>query len=173
MKIRTWMFCAAAVIAAPMALSAQHVKPATPPRIAGIAPAPQAAPPNPGMVAPGTVFYGNVPVIVFGDGRVFADFGQGYEQVVRACNLPVTYGVQAMQTAPPTQPVVVQPTVSQPAIGTTSQPLPYTPPVPAQQTASQQMVSQMLYPAQSNQPRVNTQSCWALGPGGRVFVGRP
>lgn len=172
MRIRRLIFCGVA-LAAPMALSAQHVRPASAPRIAGIAPARQPAPPNPGTLAPGAVFYGNVPVIVFGDGRVFADFGQGYEQVVRACNLPVTYGVQAMQAAPPMQPTVVQPTVSQPVIGGTTQALPYTPPVPAQQTASQQMLSQMLYPPQSNQAVVNTQSCWALGPGGRVFVGRP
>jgi hypothetical protein len=163
------------------ALAAQHTTPTTPPRVAGIAPPPAPAPivPNGARHDRSGFLFGNVPVIVFPDGRVFANFGQGLEQVVRSCGLPVNYGGQVTYgnqvipgMSPTTQPVVVQPTVTQPTIGATSQPLPYTPPVPAQQTASQQMAAQITGTAQQNQPVINTQSCWAMDAGGRVFVGR-
>jgi hypothetical protein len=162
----------AAALALPSVLAAQHPAPASPARIAGIAPPPAAAPVNPpsNFGASGPVFFANIPVVVFADGRVFADFGFGYEQVVRSCTLPVSYGSQFVPNATPVQPSVVQPTVVQPSIAASPQTVPYSQPVPAQQTASQQMAVQNTQPAARV---VNTQSCWAVGTTGRVFVGRP
>ena len=163
-----------AALCAPITASAQHTTPA-PGRVAGIAPAPapQPEPTRSHFVPPGTVFYGHIPVLVLTDGRVFADFGRGYEQVVRSCGLPVSYGGQTNASSPVTQPVVVQPTVTQPAIGTPTPTLPYTQPVPSQATTSQQMQTQIAQPVQPNQQWNNSQWCWAVGPTGRVFVGYP
>ena len=179
MNIRTLLFCAMG-LGSPVALLAQHTKSTGSGRVAGIAPPPAPVVAYP-SAAPGTVFYGNIPIAVLGDGRVFADFGRGYEQVVRTCGLPVAYGGQVGYggqvttiTASPVQPIVVQPTVTQPPIGGSPPPLPYTPPVPAQQTASQQMAAQITHPGQPVQPTtINTQSCWAVGAGRRIFVGWP
>jgi hypothetical protein len=162
-----------AAMLAPIRASAQHTTPA-PGRVAGIAPAPATQPPTTShFVPPATVFYGHIPVLVLTDGRVFANFGRGYEQVVRSCGLPVSYGGQVMSPSSPTQPGVVQPTVTQPTIGTPTPTLPYTRPVPSQPTQSQQMQSQITQPVQSNQQWNNSQWCWAVGPTGRVFVGYP
>jgi hypothetical protein len=171
MSIRSVLLCAIA-LASSNALAAQHPVPASTGRIAGIAPPPTPAPVNPpsNFGPQGPVFFGNIPVLVFADGRVFADFGQGYEQVVRSCALPVSYATPVVVNTTPVQPTVVQPTVSQPTIPT-SPSLPYTQPVPNQQTASQQMAAQNSQPAQ--QVTVNSQACWAVGATGRVFVGRP
>ena len=72
------------------------------PRIAGIAPPPAVVPNQNGMPTAG--FIGNaipqvaafyyLPAVVLTDGRVFANFGGRYEQVLRRC--PVTSG-----TVPP------------------------------------------------------------------------
>lgn len=170
MGVRALIFCTV-IAASPSTMVAQHPAPTSPARVAGIAPPP--APVNPPSNVGGTnpVFFGNIPVLVFADGRVFADFGRGYEQVVRSCALPVGYNNQVVPSSSPVQPTVVQPTVSQPPIPTSAPSLPYTPRVPAQLTASQQMLTQ---PAQaSSQTVVNTQSCWAVGATGRVFVGWP
>ena len=168
MATRATILCAVA-LAFPSVLVAQHPAPASAPRVAGIAPPPTPAPVNPpsNFGPQGPVFFGNIPVLVFADGRVFADFGIGYEQVVRSCALPVSYGSPLPSNASPVQPTVVQPTVSQPTIPSQ----PYTQPVPNQQTASQQMAGQNTQPAQ--QAAVNNQYCWAVGATGRVFVGRP
>jgi hypothetical protein len=69
-----------------------HRKPDPPARRAGIAPPPPApAPGTPGT--PGTVAHpvavpvaaGLIPAVLMSDGRVFADFGFGLEQIVRPC----------------------------------------------------------------------------------------
>lgn len=142
--------------------------------VAGIAPPPPVivvAPGNFGnsFYPGGTAFYGNLPVVVLPDGRVFADFGRGFERIARSCNF-TNYVTAPVVTGQPTvtQPVVIQPNV------TVTQPLPYTQPVPNQQTASQQM----LYPANQQtlaiqSTLVNQSSCWGHNGRGQVFIGRP
>jgi hypothetical protein len=138
--------------------------------VAGIAPTPQPVYLAPGslFVPPGMALYGNLPVVVLTDGRVFADFGRGYEQVIRNCATIVNYSVFP---TPVVQPTVVQPTITQPTI---SQPLPYTPTVPNQQTASQQMLPQQgngqVLASQST--LVNSQACWTGNGAGLVYVAR-
>ena len=143
-------------------------------RIAGIAPAPAPTPPENARARRGPAFFGNIPVVVLSDGRVFADFGRGFEQVVHWCGVPASFDGQTAQSL--VQPTVVQPTVVQPSASVT-QPLPYTPPVPSQPTASQQMLPQATQQAQLAQATrstlVNTEMCWSNDPRGRVFVGRP
>lgn len=148
-------------------------------RVAGIAPAPTPTPTPPppadSRARQRPVFFGNVPVVVLADGRVFGDFGHGFEQVVNWCGVPANF--DGGQTAQPlVQPTAVQPTVIPPAGGVV-QPLPYTPPAPSQPAASQQMVPQATQHAQqvqaSRSTLVNTQMCWSNDPRGRVFVGRP
>lgn len=120
----------------PCALLAQRTGVAAAGRVAGIA-APIVRAERIVAPPPGSFLIGGVPVIVFPDGRMFADFGYGYEPITRGCNGAVMY-VQSV--AIPVQPDVVQPTVAQPSAGVGER-LPYTPAVPAQQTASQQMLS--------------------------------
>jgi hypothetical protein len=124
-------------------------------------------PPGNVFVPQGMALYGNLPVVVLTDGRVFADFGRGYEQIVNRCTTVVNTSVFP---TPVVQPSVVQPTVVQPTI---SQPQPYTPPVPNQQTASQQMLQQtngQPFAGQSN--FVNTQACWTGSNAGLVYIWR-
>lgn len=121
----------------PCAVSAQRTGVAAAGRVAGIA-APVVRAERIVAPPPGSFLIGGVPVIVLSDGRMFADFGYGYEPITRGCGGAVLY---AQSVAIPVQPAVVQPTVAQPSAGA-SERLPYTPPVPAQQTASQQMLSQ-------------------------------
>jgi hypothetical protein len=150
---------------------ARHTQPTVPPRVAAIAPAPAPRPVQSGRRA----YYGHgafrydVPILLMGDGRVFADFGRGWEAVSRSCGLPP--GSASSQIVSPSglqQPVVVQPTVTQPAAPGIER-LPYTPPVPAQETPSQRMAEQggRLIPAP-----VGNQSCWAMS-NGRVVVTQP
>ena len=122
---------------APCALLAQRTGVAAAGQVAGIA-APVVRAERIVAPPPGSFVIGGVPVIVFPDGRMFADFGYGYEPITRGCGGAALY---MQSVAVPVQPAVVQPTVAQPSAGT-SERLPYTPPVPAQQTASQQMLSQ-------------------------------
>jgi hypothetical protein len=147
-----------AIAGFPAGVFAQHPAPVTG-TVAGIAPAPASAPAKQESRGThhGAFVTGRVPVLVFPDGRVFADFGLGWEQVVRQCGLPVNYGIQPTQPSAPAQPVVSQPTVTQPAIGpaSTLQPV-----QPAQ-------------PLQSNQQTAGSQSCWSVGPTGLVGIGRP
>jgi hypothetical protein len=97
-----------------------------PPRVAGIAPPPPAppAPPTAGQFpgishsqAPVNVVHavaaGVVPVFVLSDGRVFADFGLGYEPVLRSC---VAHGAVTPPTVPPRYetPVYTAPTYPTP-----------------------------------------------------------
>lgn len=157
----------AGLLIGPAAAQAQHGKAGTAGRIAGIAPAPVVV--NP-IVVPGTFFSGTVPVIVSPDGRIFANFGAGFEQVVTACGATSGIVISNVQPAGLVQPTVVQPAVAQPGI--VVGPLPYTPAVPNQQTASQQMLGQPTAAAQPQQVVVRNRSCWSTDGRGQVFVGR-
>ena len=140
------------------------------PRIATIAPPPRPRP-SQGYAHRfhGYGFRSDLPILLMADGRVFADFGRGFEQIVRSCALPTGYSTtQIVSPSGLQQPTVVQPTVTQPAVPGVER-LPYTPPVPAQQTVSQQMAEQgRLIPQES----LASQSCWALSQG-RIVVGQP
>lgn len=68
-----------------------------------------------------------VPAVVTGDGRVFANFGYGFEQVYRSCSTAAVVG----------QPRVIAGN----GVVLTPQTPTYTQPVPNQQTASQQMAA--------------------------------
>lgn len=157
----------AGLLIAPAAAEAQHGKAAAAGRVAGIAPAPVANP----IVAPGTFLSGTVPVIVSPDGRIFANFGGGFEQVITSCGVTSGIVVSNVQSAGLIQPAVVQPSVAQPGIVVT--PLPYTPAVPNQQTASQQMLGQQTAGMQPQQQVVvRNRACWSTDGRGQVFVGR-
>lgn len=97
-----------ATLVLPGALTAQHV--AGPKgTVAGIAPPPPPAPvPQPQSSLfyppPGQFLYGSIPVVVFPDGRVYADFGYGYEQITRNCAAQ-----QYVQPNTAVQPLPVQP----------------------------------------------------------------
>lgn len=155
----------------PCALSAQRTRAAVTGQVAGIAPPVVraeriVAPP------PGSFRIGGVPVVVLSDGRMFADFGYGYEPITRGCGGAVLY---APSFAGPVQPGVVQPTVAQPSAGA-SERLPYTPPVPAQQTASQQMLSRpeaATGSAIANRPGVGASAaCLGIDARGQYVVAR-
>jgi hypothetical protein len=118
------------------------------------------------------VVFANIPAFVLPDGRVFANFGNGIQQVIRPCGN--VFGNNTLNTSGElfftnTQPVVTQPVVIQPAAGA-SQPLPFTPNVPNQLTISQQMLVQAL---STGPVFVNTVSCFAANRVGQVFVTRP
>ena len=122
---------------------------------------------NPGYTS-GMAFYSNLPIVVLPDGRVYADFGRGYERIARGCNAQPSYSVPVQVG----QQNVTQPTVYQPSVGV-SQPLPYTPPAPNQQTASQQMLNQSNPQALAIQSNlVNQQSCWSGNGRGQVSIAR-
>jgi hypothetical protein len=141
-------------LASPAIAAAQHTK-SEPARIAAIAPPPPTATvaPRPlirhgyyyGGVYYGAARYGPVPLVLLADGRAFADFGYGYEQVVEACGSRASYGAQVVSPSGANQPGVIQPTVSQPAPGAPS----ITPPVPGQGVRH---------------------PCWSLQPDGRLIA---
>jgi len=118
------------------------------------------------------VIFANVPAFVLPDGRVFANFGNGIQQVIQPCLNVVTGTVlntSGNLFVNNAQPVVEQPVVVQPPAGA-SQPLPFTPNVPNQLTISQQMLVQALT---TGPVVVNTASCFAANRVGQVFVTRP
>lgn len=128
-------------------------------RVAGI------APPPPVVVQPGNqpsgfdqfsspisgsgTVHGRVPVVVLPDGRVFANFGYGYEQVVRTCSSSVVIQPNAAVQSGPVQPVVTQP-------------------APAQATASEQMLG-VTRPGAHQQADLNP--CWS-SQAGMIYVFR-
>ena len=133
-------------IALPAALGAQVVHTTgTPGRVAGIAPTPPPPPPA------GNYRFHRVPMVVSADGKVYADFGRGYEQLVRNCAVPLAS--------------FSQPTTAQPVV---TQPTPYAQPVPNQQTASQQALGQ----PSPNGPPANASACWATDERGQPLIGR-
>lgn len=154
------------ILAVPAVLAAQRPTTAAG-QVAGIAPPPA----GPVVPPPGTVFYNNVSIAVFPDGRVFANFGRGYEQVVRACGENGTF---VAQVAPVPQPVAVQPTVTQPTVATSPM-LPNTQPVPVQQTPPQQVVAPTQPAAiqPGAPPMANAQPCWTRDSSGQIVVSRP
>ncbi len=170
---------ASSIVAAPLTAQTVHAAPArgggaAHPTVAAI------APPPPVIVVPGggfghpsfpsgMPFYSNLPIVVLPDGRVFADFGRGYERIVRTCSVANYVVAPTVATG---QPAVVQPVVVQPSVAVTP-PLPYTPPVPNQQTASQQMLYQNSQALAVQSTIVNQYSCWGHNGRGQVFIGRP
>ena len=106
-----------------------------------------------------TATYTLVPAIITADGRIFANFGGGYEPVYRSChNNAVVVGQPAVIGA---NGVVLSP----------AQPPTYTQPVPNQQTASQQLLPSN----QHNRVVVRSAaqaSCYSRDPYGRVLVYR-
>jgi hypothetical protein len=167
--------CFAFAVAMPAAVSAQrtqHAQPRAAPRIAAIAPpapAPPAAVPQRAYHSRGG-FRSDLPILLMGDGRVFADFGRGWEAVSRSCALPQGYAsTQIVSPSGLQQPAVVQPTVTQPPAPGVER-LPYTPPVPAQQTPSQQMAQNGGRLPEASGVR---QSCWARQQDGRIVVAQP
>ena len=68
----------------PCALSAQRTGVAAAGRVAGIA-APVVRAERIVAPPPGSFLIGGVPVVVLSDGRMFADFGYGYEPITRGC----------------------------------------------------------------------------------------
>lgn len=103
--------------------------------------------------------YTLVPAIITADGRIFANFGGGYEPVYRSC-----YGNAV---------VVGQPAVvgANGVVLSPAQPPTYTQPVPNQQTASQQLLPSN----QHNRVVVSSAaqaSCYGRDPYGRVLVYR-
>jgi len=142
------------------------------PRIATIAPAPATRPQQdyPHRFYGHGGFRDDLPILLMADGRVFADFGRGFEQIVRSCTLPTGYSsAQIVSPSGLQQPVVVQPSVTQPAPPGVER-MPYTPPVPPQQTPSQQMAERggQLAPRD-----LGSQSCWAMSQTGRIFIAQP
>ena len=115
---------------------------------------------------PAAAFVQNFPVAILQDGRVFANFGFGFEQVVRACavnGFATTVGVPTTGSTI-AQPIAIQPRVIQPA--------------PVQQTASEQQLIRALYPASvvtvlpgPLAAQFVTPSCWSSF-SGSVFVFR-
>lgn len=149
----------------------QHTQPTAPPRVAAIAPAPapQATPPRHSYYGHGG-FRSDLPILMMADGRIFADFGRGWERVSRSCSLPSGYtGTQIVSPSGLQQPVVVQPTVTQPTAPGVER-LPYTPAVPAQQTGSQQIAAQG---GRLPEAPAAGQSCWARAQDGRIVVTQP
>jgi hypothetical protein len=97
-----------------------------------------------------------VPAVVIGDGRVFANFGYGFEQVFRSCAGAVVVG---------------QPTVIAGNGVVLTPPAPtYTQPVPNQQTASQQMAAGNRAQATVIAPAYST--CFSPHSSGGVIVYR-
>ena len=104
--------------------------------------------------APRPVQYTLIPAVLMSDGSIFANFGFGYEPVVRSCSAVVVGGQPQRIAAGGV-------TLSQ------SNAMPYTPPVPNQTTASQQMITngqRLSGPAQL--------ACFTRDAAGRVFVYR-
>ncbi len=106
-------------------------------------------PSNPGQPAQFIL----VPALLMSDGSIFANFGFGYEPVIRSC--------AAVASAP------VQRIASNGVSLGKSSAMPYTPAVPNQMTASQQMIAngtRLSGPAQL--------ACFSRDAAGRVFVYR-
>lgn len=104
--------------------------------------------------APRPVQFTLIPAVLMSDGSIFANFGFGYEPVVRTCSAVVVGGQPQRIGAGGVS-------LSQ------SNAMPYTPPVPNQSTASQQMIAngqRLSGPAQL--------ACFTRDAAGRVFVYR-
>jgi hypothetical protein len=159
------MMAVAALVIAPVAAHAQHTKAAASGRIAGIAPPPVTIVVNQVFIR-GTFFTGAVPIVVSPDGRVFANFGGGFEQVVTACGVSTGSFVTNELSTGSVQPAVVQPSAIQPGIAPSL--LPFTPAIPNPQMFGSQGV-----PLQSQQQViVGNRACWSSDGHGQVLIGR-
>jgi hypothetical protein len=157
------MIAVAALVIAPAAAHAQHTKASASGRIAGIAPPPVVIVVNP-VFFRGAFLTDAVPIIVSSDGRVFANFGGGFEQVVTACGVSTGNGVANGLSTGLVQPAVVQPSAIQPGIAPSA--LPFTPSIPNQQMFGSP-------PLQTQQQViVGSRACWSTDGRGQVFVGR-
>src|SRR4051812_6331264 len=97
----------AAALATPVIAAAQSARVVNPPtRKATIAPAPAEAPaPGQPSVDHNRPRLWSVPILTLPDGRVFADFGYGFEQVVNSCAASVAVQPSAAPVATTAQPV--------------------------------------------------------------------
>jgi hypothetical protein len=157
--------------------------------VAGITPAPPVvAIPGTSLVMTAPANAGGAPVVLLPDGRLFANFGRGYEQVVQPCGYYVPYAdygygvvydagteLQPMQPQPAqgaVQPVVVQPSVTQPS----PEPGPSfvsVPVVPSAATGLASLPSLASQVTTLGRPVVNARACWARGRRGQIFVAVP
>lgn len=133
MRMKFWVV--SVLLASPTLAPAQHTKTTAPARIAAISPPPPVVPAAPAVVRRnwfyggayyGGVFYGAgsygpAPLLLLTDGRAFADFGYGYQQVIDQCG-SASYNAQIVSASGANQPVVVQPTVRQPSAEVISNP---------------------------------------------------
>ena len=166
-------------------------RPPAPPAVAGIAPAPQAAAAGQPIVpvartmvdARGVVWTvmtlappvatGLLPVVVTADGRIFADFGWGYEPILRACPALTASAATAPAGAPFTFPLFsiadfhVQPGGNPGPAGTAAGARAAPPPPPVR-TASAGPSSADAQRA----PSPASVACWSSG-SGRVLIAPP
>jgi hypothetical protein len=138
------MVAIAAVVALPALAEAQDRRVVNPPtRKAIIAPAPEQSPaPGQTGVDPNRPRLWSVPILTLPDGRVFADFGYGFEQVVTSCAASVTVQPSAVPAPTAAQPVVTQP-------------------APAQATGSEQMLNTRPVNGMSVTVTTAASSCWS------------
>jgi len=161
---------------------------AAPARVAGIAPSPPvAAIPGTSLVLTAPATAGGPAVVLLPDGRLFANFGRGYEQVAQQCgftpyiddgygaygtDLPV---IQPQQHSGAVQPVVSQPTVTQPsAVEASTLPVVSVPLMPSAATLMPALPPQVATRVTTlGQPVINPGACWARDRRGRIFVAVP
>ena len=125
--------------------------------------------------------------MLLSDGRLFANFGRGYEQVAQACGFAPyvaddysAYGTDLPVVQPPTQsgavqPVVEQPTVTQPSPGEPSAvPIVSVPLMPAPAVLMPALPAQAAVQVTTiGQPVINPRACWARDRRGRILVAVP
>jgi hypothetical protein len=151
------------------------------PQVAGIAPAPAAQPERDAERhhrSPGN--YGRVPAFVAQDGRVYANFGYGYEQVLRSCSVQHSPGYAQPTYNPPAYqaPTYTPPTYSASTFGPSN-----TQPAPAQPTGSERALPSnqgtTVAPTTAGIARAPATAstggaaCWTQDAEGRVVVVRP
>jgi hypothetical protein len=156
------------------ALAASAAQAQSKPRVAGIAPPPPAQT-TAGAANSSSVMYGSVPVLVTADGRIYANFGYGYEQVIRSCGFhPAASSTPAYRPSnvPSNQSAGAQPSTTPP----TYQPSTFGPgntqPAPAQPTESERMLPQGYAPpnAGAGQQRAGSTACYTTDPRGQIIV---
>lgn len=190
MRSRQLPWIAGLVLGCAVAADGQGQKP----RVAGIAPAPAPAPQHPPAQDHGSYYYhqsgrgyGTVPVIIDG-GYVYADFGYGYERVLRSC--AATYGSGWVQTGhtPPayTPPTYTPPTYTPPSYSATPSTT-GTPSAPARPAPDRQSnagtdrsagrtagIAPIPPQPPAQQPSYGRgPACWVTDAYGRIYVVRP
>jgi len=185
---RSAFFAAATLLLGASALGAQSG--GEKPRIAGIAPAPKSASESDGSPRRGhhaPHYQGAVPVFVANNGQIYADFGYGYEPVIRNCayaggvaySAPVqspTYSAPTYTPPAYTPPSYNPPTYTPPSYGQTTFGAKNTQPAPAQATQSERDLAAANAAPAAPQPqpqRAAAAACWRADEQGRVIVVRP